>query len=39
MSNLFFIFFLNRAMYEIIWKNNGRAGQATDKNMAHGICA
>jgi len=31
-------FFENRAVYEIIWKKNCRAGQATDDNMAHAHC-
>ena len=25
----------NRAVYEIMWKKYGTAGQATDDNMAH----
>jgi hypothetical protein len=28
----------NRAVYEIMWKKCGRAGQGTDGNMAHGHC-
>jgi len=28
----------NRAVYEIMWKNIVRAGQATDVNMAHVHC-
>ena len=31
-------FFENRAVYELIWKIYGRAGQATDDNMAHAHC-
>ena len=29
-----FLFFENRAVYEIVWKKYRRAGQATDDNMA-----
>jgi hypothetical protein len=32
------IFFLNRAIYEKIWKKKIRACQATDDNMAHAHC-
>jgi hypothetical protein len=28
----------NRAVYEIMWKNKYRAGQATYDNMAHAHC-
>jgi hypothetical protein len=28
----------NLAIYEIMWKKNGRAGQATGDKMAHGHC-
>jgi len=28
-------FFENRAVYETMWKNKCRAGQATDDNMSH----
>jgi hypothetical protein len=35
-NNLFF--FENRAVYEIMWKNYRKAGQATDDNMAHALC-
>ena len=28
----------NRALYKIMWKRYGRAGQATDGNMAHAHC-
>jgi hypothetical protein len=31
-------FFENRAVYEIVWENYFRAGQATDDNMAHAHC-
>jgi hypothetical protein len=31
-------FFLNRAVYEIMWKKNCNAGQATDGNTAHAHC-
>jgi len=31
-------FFENRAVYEIMWENYCRAGQATDDNMAHAHC-
>jgi hypothetical protein len=31
-------FFENRAIYEIMWKNCYKGGQATDKNMAHTLC-
>jgi hypothetical protein len=31
-------FFLNRAVYELLWKKYCRAGQATDDNMAHAHC-
>jgi len=36
----FFFFFENRCVYEIMGKNmkHGRAGQATDDNMAHAHC-
>ena len=37
--NLFSIpHFPNRAIYEIMWTNHSRAGQATDDNMAHARC-
>jgi len=29
------LFSENRAVYEIMWKKDRRAGQATDGNMAH----
>jgi hypothetical protein len=29
------LFFENRAVYEIMWKKYGTAGQATDDNVAH----
>jgi hypothetical protein len=28
-------FFLNRAIYEAMWKKSLRAGEATDDNMVH----
>jgi hypothetical protein len=28
----------NRAVYEITWKKNGTARQATDDNTAHAFC-
>jgi hypothetical protein len=31
-------FFENLAVYEIMWKNYCRPGQATDDNMAHAHC-
>ena len=36
--NTFFFFFENLAVYEIMWKKYGRAGQATDYNMAQAHC-
>jgi len=30
--------FENLAVYEIMWKNTVRAGQATDDNLAHARC-
>jgi hypothetical protein len=32
------IYFLNRAVYEIIWKKYSTAGEAGDDNMAHAHC-
>jgi len=29
----------NRALYEIMWRKYGTAGQATDDNMAHALCS
>ena len=31
-------FFETPAVYEIMWNKYGRAGQATDDNMAHAHC-
>jgi hypothetical protein len=33
-----FFFLGNPAVYEIMWKKYGRAGQVTDDNMAHAHC-
>jgi len=33
-----FFFFENRTVYEIMWKNFCRAGQAANDNMAHAHC-
>jgi hypothetical protein len=30
--------FENRAAYEMMWEKYGRAGQATDDDMAHVLC-
>jgi hypothetical protein len=30
--------FENHAVYEIMWKNNGTAGEVTDGSMAHAHC-
>jgi len=35
-SNLFF--FENHAVYEIMWKNTVKAGQATDDGKTHAHC-
>jgi hypothetical protein len=32
------IFFFNRAVHEVMWKNMVRVGQAKDDNMAHAHC-
>jgi hypothetical protein len=36
-NNIFF-FFENCAVYEIMWNEYCRAGQATDDNMVHAHC-
>ena len=33
-----FVFFENRAVYEIMWKKYCRTEQATDSNTAHAYC-
>jgi preprotein translocase subunit SecG len=33
-----FSFFKYRIVYEIMWKNISRAGQAADNNMANALC-
>jgi len=33
-----FLFFENRAIYEIMWQRHCRTGQTTDGKMAHAHC-